>query len=62
MVVSIVSLLPLLPLPPLTMGGAGVGGLGLFISNWIGDGVAEEEYTVVVPVGLLLPALASLCT
>ena len=53
---------PSFPFKPLAIGGAGVGGLGLFISNWIGDGVAEEEYAVVVPVGLLLPALASLCT
>ena len=52
---------PSFPFKPLTIGGAGVGGLGLFISNWIGDGVAEE-YAVVVPVGLLLLALASLCT
>ena len=52
MVVSIVSLLQLL-LPPLTIGGAGVGGLGLFISNWTGDGVAEEPPPLV---------FASLCT
>ena len=49
---------PSFPFKPLTIGGAGVGGLGLFISNWTGDGDGDAE--IVPPVGLL--AFVSLCT